>query len=312
MLDAEPLTVDEVASLLGLSRNTVYKLAKESQLPSYRIGRKLRFSRSDIEAQLKGPSKTQQSEQSNASLSELASSLATSSSPRVRIGGSDALSGTLAHHLSQLGAPAITSPMSSYAALVNLYAGNVDLALVNLYDYRTNSYNTPYIQRLCPGIPLVSYRVFKRRQGFIVRAGNPLSISTWGSLLRENVRIAGREKGCSSQILLDQKLLSMGVNFEEIQDRITVCTTPVQAAMRVASGAADVCIGCREDALASSGLQFVPALTECVDVVARKSSRTKRTIKALKHMTTDGKFCQELDRIMDCDPSTCGAIVYEC
>jgi excisionase family DNA binding protein len=46
------LTVNEVASLLGISRPSVYRLRGSGQLASYRVGERLRFRRADIEAYL--------------------------------------------------------------------------------------------------------------------------------------------------------------------------------------------------------------------------------------------------------------------
>ena len=45
----EALQVEDVSALLGVGRNTVYSLAKSGELASYRVGRKLRFTRADVE-----------------------------------------------------------------------------------------------------------------------------------------------------------------------------------------------------------------------------------------------------------------------
>jgi excisionase family DNA binding protein len=47
---SEIMTADEVAALLKVSRQTVYKLAKRKVLPSFRPGGDFRFRRSDIYA----------------------------------------------------------------------------------------------------------------------------------------------------------------------------------------------------------------------------------------------------------------------
>ncbi len=43
------LTTQEVAEILNISKNTVYELIKRGELPSYRIGRKVRIDAIDIE-----------------------------------------------------------------------------------------------------------------------------------------------------------------------------------------------------------------------------------------------------------------------
>ena len=51
-LDHQLLTVEEVAELLRLPVSTIYELARTGRLPHLKIGRALRFSRSDLEAHL--------------------------------------------------------------------------------------------------------------------------------------------------------------------------------------------------------------------------------------------------------------------
>jgi excisionase family DNA binding protein len=46
------LSVNEVAALLGISRPTVYRLARRGDLASYRVGERLRFRPTEIEAYL--------------------------------------------------------------------------------------------------------------------------------------------------------------------------------------------------------------------------------------------------------------------
>lgn len=50
MLDNPPLTVEEVAKILRVSRQTIYVLCREGKLPHFKVGTKLRFKKSDIEA----------------------------------------------------------------------------------------------------------------------------------------------------------------------------------------------------------------------------------------------------------------------
>jgi excisionase family DNA binding protein len=45
-----PLTVDEVSKILRVSRQTIYVLCREGKLPHFKVGTKLRFKKSDIDA----------------------------------------------------------------------------------------------------------------------------------------------------------------------------------------------------------------------------------------------------------------------
>ncbi len=53
-VSAEVLTVDQVADLLGLGRNTVYEAANRGEIPHRRVGRRLIFSRSAVMQWLNG------------------------------------------------------------------------------------------------------------------------------------------------------------------------------------------------------------------------------------------------------------------
>lgn len=50
----EALTVEQVGNLLGISRSTIYKMAKAGQLTKLKLAGCTRFSRSEVEALAKG------------------------------------------------------------------------------------------------------------------------------------------------------------------------------------------------------------------------------------------------------------------
>lgn len=47
------MTVEEVAKLLRVSRQTIYNMIRAGKIPHFRVGNKVRFSRADIEAMMK-------------------------------------------------------------------------------------------------------------------------------------------------------------------------------------------------------------------------------------------------------------------
>ncbi len=48
------LTINDVAEMLGLSTDSVYKLVRENQIPHVRAGRRILFHRLVIDSWLKG------------------------------------------------------------------------------------------------------------------------------------------------------------------------------------------------------------------------------------------------------------------
>lgn len=43
------LNAIEVAEMLNITKNTVYEMIKRGELPSYKVGRKIRIDKSDVE-----------------------------------------------------------------------------------------------------------------------------------------------------------------------------------------------------------------------------------------------------------------------
>jgi|APGre2960657373_1045057.scaffolds.fasta_scaffold347166_2 excisionase family DNA binding protein len=56
--NSDTLTVPEVAQVLRVSRQTIYNMIRTGKLPHFRVGTKVRFNRTDIEAMMKTTSKT--------------------------------------------------------------------------------------------------------------------------------------------------------------------------------------------------------------------------------------------------------------
>ncbi|MDO4501689.1 MAG: helix-turn-helix transcriptional regulator [Coriobacteriia bacterium] len=324
MFESDVLTVEDVTRLLGLSRNTVYKMAGEGTLPSYRVGRKLRFSARDLadfmaSARAASPARpadpepaTAPEQQPRRTLQDAAQAMAPKLADPLVLASDDVLGGFFAHLLSQRGSGTVAHPMSSYAGLVSLYSGMADMALVNLYDFRSNSYNVPYVQRLCPGTSVTVMRLLRRKQGLFVAAGNPRGIRSWGALARDDVRLASRERGCGARVLQDQKLLALEASMEDAGRRSAECATAAEAISRVSQGAADACVGYAEEVGPIRGVQFLPLQTECVDLVVRKDHRTRDAIRSLRQMLEGEALRQRLQLTLDCDASVSGAIAYEC
>lgn len=321
MLEVDALTVDDVCELLSLSRNTVYKLAKEGSLPSFKVGRKLRFSRSDVESVLAQRSSASLSVASSpasgdasaaVTLQQVVGGIRGSAGEPLVLAGEDGILGQLAYRVKAYGYEPSVLFMNSYAALASLYTGDVDAAITNLYDFKTNAYNVPFAQRLCPGTSLCVVHLFRRRPGFIVRAGNPQKINTWGALTREEVRIAVRELGSGFRVLFDQKMIGLEASLEEVMARSVVCDSNELALARVAQGSCDVCLGYKEDVPLVKGVQFIPQQMESVDLVIRRTSRNHRALRVLKQIASSAAFSNELARALHCDVENCGSVIYQC
>ena len=317
------MNAEDVARYLHLGKNTVYQLAKSGKLASYHVGRKLKFTLEDVEAYVASthyapgvnattaptptaiaPEELQQTPSEAAAFGELAGN------PFI-IAGADIAADLISSALNSAGMPTTRLVRGSYTALVNLYAGDANAAVVNLYDQKTNSYNTPYACSLAPGVSVVIIRLYGRKQGFIVQKGNPKNLTSWGALLREGVRLANQEKGSGARVLLDEKLRAMDARSESIIGYDSQSPVASAAVRRVAADLADVAIGTSRDARNAEGVKFVPLQTEWVDLVVAKTPESRPYIKRLNSLFTSDRFRWDMQALGPSDLSKMGNIVYE-
>lgn len=324
MLNDDVLNAADVASILHIGRNAVYDLAKAGSLPSYKMGRKLYFTLADVKEYLAHARQGGKASKAEGGLIDDAphSRSAQGSVENGRVVGNDegafVIAGNglaadlIAEHLVAFGSSVSRSYRGSYKALVDVYKHRADAALIHLYDQRTNSYNVPFVLRLAPGTPVIVIRLLKRMQGFAVAKGNPQAISSWGALLRSGIRLANRQRGCGSRVLLDEKLLDMEAAQSSIDGYHTEYASGLAAARAVADGRADVTVVCEDVAAQVKGVDFVPLQTEWLDLVVAKNERTRETIRRIKELMGDESFRAEYSRVTHGDPVNLGAIVYEC
>ena len=315
------MNAEDVARYLNLGKNTVYQLAKSGQIASYHVGRKLRFTLEDVEAYVASThqalSSVQPSQEAatpgpeaEESMTKAAAFGELDGTPFV-IAGGDTAADMLAGTMNSTGMPTARKVCGSYTALVNLYAGDADAAVVHLYDQASNAYNLPYVRNLAPGASVIVFRLYGRQIGFIVQAGNPKKLTTWGSLLHKGVRLANRVKGCGARVLLDEKLRAMEARTDVIEGYDRRYKLGTTAARRVAGGAADVAIGTERDMHGISGLQFVPMQMEWIDLVVRKTPESRAAIKRIKGLLADEVLRRDIAALKPCDYSKLGVIVYE-
>ena len=322
----EFMNAEEVARYLGLGKNTVYQLAKSGKLASYHVGRKLRFTLEDVEAYvtsthyrvpIQAASRADSVGSVEASVANQPQAFVDAASfgelegdPFV-IAGGDAAADIIASALNAVGVPASRLIQGSYTALVNLYAGDADAAVVHLYDQKTNSYNVPYARNLAPGASVRIYRLYGREQGFIVNAGNPKKLTTWGGLLREGVRLSNRVKGCAARVLLDEKLRSLDARAEMIEGYDSHADVASAALKRVATGIADVAIGTEREASRYPNLEFVPLQVEWIDLVVAKRAKTRSVQRRLSDTLLSKCIREGAEALGSCDLSKLGSIIYE-
>lgn len=314
----DALQVEDVSALLGVGRNTVYSLAKSGALASYRVGRKLRFTRYDVQRYIDS-SKTGGPSLATKDVSAASAAqrpVSTAPIPEIEppedpfvIAGNDMAADIALRFLSARSLACSRAYLGSYLALIDLYLGRADAAVINLYDRKSNAYNTPYIQRIVPGTPVVVVRIARREVGIIVQSGNPKRVHSWGSLLTRDVSLINTPRGSAMRVLLDEMLCELEARPESIRgyDREA---SPDLVAPIIAKGAAEAGVGNAHLAAATPGVDFIPMHSEWVDIVVKKTERTRPLVRAIKHLGDDPRVRRELEAL-GFDAARLGSIVYE-
>jgi putative molybdopterin biosynthesis protein len=184
-------------------------------------------------------------------------------------GSHDMVMNELAYHFSRQIAPEIQFHITYHGSLGGLIAlaeGKADLAGCHLWDQESDTYNLPYVRRLFPGQAVVIVTLAHRRQGLIVRPGNPHKIQGLADLTRPGIRFVNRQGGSGTRVWLDAMLGKGDIDASQIIGFDDERLTHSDVARTVAEGTADVGLGL-ENAGHAYGLDFIFLNRERYDLV---------------------------------------------
>ena len=267
IFDEHALDAQDVADLLHVSRNTVYNLVKEGLLSSYMVGRKMRFTLSDVDDYIArerveaSKGKTVQTALHKETKHAVSEGALARNRDDFTLAGNDMLADVLANILGQNQMPISRAYVNSYNALEGMYRGQYDAAVIHLFDRASQKYNLPFVQRLVPGKSLIVFYLASRQTGLIVPKRNLKKILKMRDLMREDVFPALRELGASERIMVDEYLVQTGAPASAFGRGIEARSS-LSAAEFVAAGHADVALGNEQTAKLVKGLSFIPLQKE--------------------------------------------------
>ena len=158
------------------------------------------------------------------------------------------------------GAIVAVGTRGSFQGLTALWRGTADGAAIHLL-HRSGTYNAPYASALLRGRQPTLVHLWRREQGLLVAPGNPDNITRVGDL--RNVRVAKREFGAGTRVLLDRLLQDAGIPPDAVPGPET--TSHLEVGLAVASGVAAAGVGLRA-AAATLDLDFIPLVWEQYDI----------------------------------------------
>jgi putative molybdopterin biosynthesis protein len=285
------LTPVEVADLLRITRNTVYELIKRGELRGYRVGKKVRVDREEVEAY----------KQRDAGPARPSPSALPESAPRGNfvIAGQDLMLDVLVQQAERAypGFQPLRSHLGSYNGLFALYQGQIDAATAHLWDAETGAYNVPFVNRMLPGIPAVIIHLAQRPVGLYVRKGNPKGISDWKDFGRTDLVMANRELGSGMRVLIDQKLRLLGLDTQRIQGYGNAASSHIAAATAVARGDADLAVGNEKACSQVRGVEFLFLHNESLDMVIAARTLQSPGMQRILSVLRSAEFRAEIESL---------------
>ncbi len=198
--------------------------------------------------------------------------------------------------------------MGSMAALQALQRGEVHVAGMHLLDPVSGESNLPFLRRSLKGsgYEVVTFATWE--EGFLVRAGNPLSIRSAADLAEPMVTLMNREEGSGARLLLDQQLRTSGIEPAQVRGYDHIASTHFEVARAIAERRAEVGIGIRSSAQ-HFGLDFVPLQTARYDLVVPKAYlKSHPTLTHLFETLVSRPFRDEIEALGGYDTSETGKV----
>jgi len=159
-------------------------------------------------------------------------------------------------------APAVVTVgnRGSFHGLRALARGTADGAAIHL-RHHSGTYNAPFANALLRHRRPHLLHLWRREQGLLVAPDNPRDATTIAALAM--LRVAKREVGTGTRVLLDQLLIATGIAPDDVKG--PTFRSHLEIALAVASGIADVGLGVRA-AANDLNLQFIPVTWEPYDI----------------------------------------------
>lgn len=310
MTDLLSYSPEEIGKLLKISKGTVYELLRRGEIPSYRVGKKIRISQNDLQVYMHAGGDPIKSSHANIQLS--LEKLIIENQGLI-ICGQDIVLDILTRYLEKKNSMlrSLRSYVGSIDGLLALYKGTANITAAHLWDGETGEYNTPYVRRLLPGQRTVIINLVYRTLGFYVAPGNPRAIHDWQDLLKPNVVIVNRDKGSGTRVILDENLRNLNVDVRNIKGYQNEEMSHIAVASAVARGLADVGAGIEKAASQVREVEFVPLTKERYDLVLYKHDLEKSNFQTLLSILRSAEFKDEVNGMGGYDTSKMGEIMGE-
>ena len=218
----------------------------------------------------------------------------------ISIGSHDILMDVLRDYIS-----ITSSHVGSLGGIMSLRKGECHLAPIHLLDAESGEYNISYVKKYFKE-PMILIKVVNRKQGFIVKKGNPKNITSINDLVRDDITYVNRQRGAGTRLLLDYLIKANNINKDDIVGYEREMLTHMSVAAEVKSDKIDVGLGVYS-AAKEMDLDFIHIADEEYDFLIRKSSY--EFIKPVLDAITSDSFIAKLNSLGGYGTENIGKII---
>ena len=201
--------------------------------------------------------------------------------------------------------------VGSMGGLMAIERGEAHFAGMHLLDENSGEYNVPFIKRFFPNRKIVLVNLVNRRQGLLVKKGNPKNISGFNDLLRHDVTFINRQPGSGTRLLLDKCLKEQGISSAGIKGYERDEYTHMAVASAVLTGLADTGLAIYASSKALD-LDFIPIASERYDLaIPGEFMDTEMIITVLQIIREDEEFKSLVLSLGGYDISDMGNVLFQ-
>jgi molybdate-binding protein len=197
----------------------------------------------------------------------------------------------------------------SLDGVARLLAGEACAALIHLPSHDLADFNRELAEAQFRGRGVVLVEWAKRSSGLLVRKGNPKRLKKVTDLARRGVTVAARPASAGSRVLLERLLAANGLSPRSLAFAPGEATTESDLALAIQHGAADAGLGA-QSAAQLFGLDFVPVVTERLDLAVLRGAWFEPPLQSLFAFTRERRFREQARALTGYDVGALGAVSW--
>lgn len=203
----------------------------------------------------------------------------------------------------------VSSHVGSMGGILAIQKREAHIAGVHLFDEESGTYNQTYVEKYLRDHEVVLVQLVYRQQGWAVKKGNPLGITSVHDLTKDGVTYINRQRGAGTRLLFDYLLKQEAVDRESIYGYSREAVSHLSVAAAVAGGTADAGL-CIYSAAAAMDLDFVPVAEERYDLLMSASFYRSQEGQDLLACIRSAEFAAEMEALGGYSCRDSGKIVF--